>query len=415
MITTKEKVLSRAQIEYFLHLTAPPEDFAGGCRQIYTIQEGQTVPKLLSFFRQDHDSIHKAAQKLYFSQYLPYYVTKNSFYADRRQNQTLFSLDNIVIDCDYHGKMREKDLNYEVDRLIYTLSEDYAGRMPAFNVTRSGRGLHLWIPLQSFSAKMLLPHQIFASALCGTVENAIRDINSPLQCDRTATMNAAGLIRLPFTVNTTCGRLATFEQRTASKYTLDDLQEYTALNLSADGKPIEKQFGRRCKESSADRAAYMPLHQKRIRFLSEVIAQSEDITGRRDVLLFLYCNSIMQATGSADAALTRTMELNTTLENPLTVPEVNRIADYIAKRGTLDFRVPSFLDFMNASYEERKLYQGMQSTRDAGRASNRAKKAERDQKIMDLRSKGMKQAEIAAQVGCSLRTVKTVTSQKGNK
>ena len=47
--------------------------------------------------------------------------------------------------------------------------------------------------------------------------------------------------------------------------------------------------------------------------------------------------------------------------------------------------------------------------RELDRKAARERKAERDKEILRLRNKGLTQQEIAEQVGCSLRTVKSKT------
>lgn len=408
--TRQRSTLDKREIEYFMYCAAASGAFQGGRKHLYTMRD-ESAPKLLAFFSQDADSIHETAEKLYFSRKMPYYITKNSFFADQRRTDALFSIDNIVIDLDDHsGKLDARQLDHEINRLIFTLDEDYSGRMPAYNLTRSGRGLHLWIPLESFSAKMRLYHNVFAHSICETVEKAAQSINSPLQCDRTATMNAAGIVRLPFTYNTKAKRLATFEQRTTQRHTLDDLQEFCALTLSSTGKPIERQFGRRCTIPEDERRAYIPLNQKRIRFLNAIIDRADDLTGRRDLVLFLLCNSWMQYTGDADTAAAKLDDANRLLSEPLKADETKRIAEYIAKAGGLDFRIHTFLDFMCATFEERQLYIGMQNQREIDRAANRAKKAERNAKIIELHQKGYSQHQIAAELQCGRATIQRILS-----
>lgn len=407
--TRQRSTLDADKIENFMNICAASGAFQGGAKQIYTWKHGENAPKLLAFYRQDAESIHAAAQQLYFSGKLPYYITKNSFFADQRRNSALFSLDNITIDLDDHsGNLDGRQLDYEIDRLLYAL-DDHSGRMPAFNVTRSGRGAHLWIPLESFSAKMRLYYSIYAHSVCDTVERAAQEISSPLQLDRSASMNAAGIIRLPYTVNQHTRQLATFEQRTEYRYTLDDLQEICAFTLSDTGKPIEKQCGRRCTRSEDDRRAYIPLNQKRIRFLNAVIDRADDLTGRRDTVLFLLCNAWMQYTGDADTARAKLDDANRRLSAPLTDTETAWIIDYITRKGGLDFKVNTFLEFMGATLSERMLYlDGLPNQRETDRAAARDRKAERNAEIMRLHAAGCTVTEIAARCNCTRPTVNKV-------
>lgn len=401
MVVTKI-IAENTQIREFFGLHAATPNFAGGARQIYTMQ-GE--PQLVTWFRQQPSEIAAAVERLYFYGDSAYYTTKNSFFADKRQSKYLFSLDNIVIDVDCHDReLSDREYKYYSDQLCYVLGEDNGGRIPEFNVCRSGRGLHLWTALQSASAKIQPYYSLYGGMIADRVQAVCKEIGSPFTVDTAATVNAAGLVRLPWTINQAVGRIAEFEKYTDRRYSFEELQELCALNINgSSGKLFEKSHGRRCKET--DRAAYLPLNRKRLNFLESIISNDNEQTGRRDLLLFAYINAAFQLSGSAEFALSQGVKFNSQYSEPLSIGEIRTIHKYIVDRGGLDFTVKRFFEFVQATVTEMSLYNSTISDREAQRAANRQKKAERNAKILFLHSQGLSCRQIAAECGCSKDSV----------
>lgn len=397
----------------FLHKTAPTDNFSGSRRQIHTMKNvnGIQIPQIISIFRKNE--IDEALKNIYFSDNKAYYTTKNGFIANQRQAAALLSLDNIVIDVDNHsGTATTREIQHEIDRLTYFLESDYAERIPEFNLTRSGRGAHLWISLDSYSAKLRYLHNLAAYSFCDTVSACIAENKIQLDVDTAASTNAAGLIRLPYTLNQHTHTFATFEERTDKRYNIDELQRYCAINVSSDGQVIEKTIERRCAHSEEDRQRYIPLFNKRLNFLNIIIEQNESLTGRRDLVLFLYANTMYQLTLDEAETAAATHKANQKLDEPLTRTEIDAIIKCIVKKGGYDFKVTSFLDFMHATTQERWCYSNMQSEREIERERNRQIKAERNAKITELHLKGYSQREIANEIGCSRNTVIAVIQKR---
>ena len=123
----------------------------------------------------------------------------------------------------------------------------------------------------------------------------------------------------------------------------------------------------------------------------------------------------MQFTGDAATACAKLDEANRRLSEPLTNAEIASIGDYITKKGGLDFKVQTFLDFMCASFDERQLYlYGLPNQRETDRAAARERKAQRICAIIEMHRKGMKQAEIATACKCNQSTVaRTIAKYSG--
>lgn len=402
-MTTQTTGVKKEKIAEFLKLHAASSNFSGGARQLYTL-EG--APKLITWYRQQPQEIETALENIAFHGCTAYYTTKNSFFADKRSTNTLFSLDNIVIDLDCHEKsLSDREYSYECSRLIYLLENDNGGRIPQFNACRSGRGLHLWTALQSSSAKLLPMYQLYSSIIADNVQRVCSELETPFSIDTAASLNAAGLIRLPYTYNASAARIALFEKRTEHRYTLDELQELCALNLDRFGRVFEKQKGHRTAETAADRAAYKPLNRKRMRFIEALIKDTPKQTGRRSILLFLYLNAAYSLAESEDYAMQKAAALNAQLSEPQPQKELERQLKAVVSYGGLDFTKERFFEFMQATALERLAYQNVSSEREAQRAEARQNKQERNAQIIELHNKGFSSREIAAKVGCDFSTV----------
>lgn len=406
-------IQNKDPITDFIRDTAATDDFSGGSRQIYFMRRrkgGGWSPRLISWFRHSED-IEQIVNDLEFRKNGFYTITKNSFYADYHHESALFSIDNVVIDCDCHGtELSDIEYQYECGRLIYALENDGKGRIPAFSVTYSGQGLHFWIRLQSFSAKLLPRYRDIVRILCANFQRVCKDIDSVFNVDEKASGNPAGLIRLGNTRNHDAGRYAVYEHRTDKRYDLDELQEFTAISINFDtGKVVERKFGDRTANPSDLSARYMPLNKKRLHYIETLVNLKPNQTGRREILVFLYANAAYSISGDEEQAKKAAMKINRMFSDPLSRSEVVNAVKGIVKKGGYEFITKAgFFALIGADCVERYLYDNLTSRRDEERKERRAAKAERDAEIMRLHSQGMKQADIAALTSCTQQTVSNV-------
>lgn len=395
-----------------MHAATP--NFAGGARHIYTMPEGQP-PKLIAWYTQEPETIRQTAESLYFDREKAYFTTKNSFICGRSRSAcNLFSLDNIVIDCDAHtSRLTDTLYKWECSKALAALEElQKQCKMPACNVVRSGRGLHIWIPLDSMSAKCKWYYGLYAAEAAHTMSDACKAIDSAFTVDTAATMNASGLIRLPYTMNPKADRLAVFEQRTTGRTSADELQEIFAMNVSTSGRRYERQHGRRTADSAQERKAYRPLIEKRKRFIRQLIEAAPKQDGRRQNLLFQFCNAEYCVNGE-QSALQAVSMLNQCFTSPLAESELQKMHKYITQRGGLEFRNSTFLAFISADAAEKQEYAAMQNDREQQRAQARSAKAERNAKILALRAKGLTFDQIAAETQVNKSTVSRIIKAAG--
>lgn len=448
---TKAKTHDNSDIIAFMDIVSASAPFAyrskeeqGGCRHICVKtfskdESGKKADKMrrLVFFHQKCIEMDERVGSVNFAQNHDYYISKNSFYADRRTKEALFSYDNIVIDLDIHDnnkslKWYEENLDFLINKLIYTLHNDYKGKFPEFNVVRSGRGVQLWIGLDSFSARVEAFRRRYTAVcdyFCQFLAQVIEEDNDlkEFEVDHGASTDATRLARIPYTYNqhrydarTHTGYQTRFEHLTDYRYDLDEIQDFI---LSPTKKPRKAKI--------TQNGDFTALNIKRMRFIEYIVKHTYgDCEGRREVIAWLYYNALIQTTDQT-AAEEMLYQLNESFQYPLGDTQIQAIIDEFERKsrnigeinkdgytetGYYTISSTKFLETLQATQEERLQYIGATS-RELDRKAAREKKAERNRRITELRAAGKSIRAIAAEIGCSDKTVQTVlknTAQGSN-
>ena len=431
----------------FLKTIESTPDFAyrsdtepGGCKQIWvhtTTEHGKPQDRYVKLvhFRQNCDDMVNRAGSVTFQHSCDYYVTKNSFFGGFRRNDQLFCYDNIVIDIDVHGKplsWYETELDWEIDRLVFTLQSDYT--FPAFNMVRSGRGVQLWIGLESISARVPALEKRYTTIcdhLCNIVDDAIQAINSPLSIDRTATKNPSGLVRIPYTANqkrynpkTQKDYYATFNFRTNRRYSIDELLDYIPNKPAKKSEPVKFK-----KLNATENPFEYGINMKRIMFLRQIVQDRVgDCEGRRELLAWAYYNALVQVMEITDADK-ELHSFNSNFYEPLSTSEIDAIImEFERKRDHIGEPIPSmyngmletgyyimqtntFLEKIAATDAEIAMFSRM-GAKERERQKKRDMKELRNARIREMRRYGATLDEISKEVGCTERTVRTVLQQQ---
>jgi len=440
------KQQDNGDIMAFLSIISATPDFAyrsqwaqGGCRHVYVRtqgknENGEIVDKFrkIVHFHQGCTETTERVGSVKFRQSHDYYISKNSFFADKRTKSALFSYDNIVIDLDVHGwnlSRYEKDLDYQINKLIYLLQNEYEGKFPAFNAVRSGRGCQLWIGLESFSALVEAFRRRYTAVcdyFCTFLKAVIEDNNLDLEVDYGASTDATRLARIPYTYNqhrynkrTHKGYITQFEHLTDYRYSLDEIQEFI---ISPEKKP-------RKRERVNPTGDFTALNIKRVRFIEKITERTDgQCVGRRENLAFFYYNALIQI-GEQTTAEQKLRKLNEHFTEPLPESQIKAIiAEFkrkgenigktltggYAETGYYAISTDKFLKSIQATENERFEYVGATS-RELDRKAARAKKAERDRRIEELTEQGMSYKDIADEIGCSESTVRRKDIAKQSK
>lgn len=418
---SQKKHYDNAQIKEFIDFISATDNFEGSCWQIYamhyyTDKDGKQgkAPKLICFGSKRLGTDY--LDGIYFNQHTDYYYTPNGYYANKKDENTLLSCNNIVIDIDGH-KLPQETIPQEIDRLLYFMEQEQLD-IPEYSVVRSGRGVQLIIRLESFHRKLQWVWKQAAAIICDKITAFIDDYNATrkdgettinLDVDKSVAVKITGFVRLPYTINQKSKTRTTFERRTDRRYTVEELVEYIDDNREPQLKPrIKHTYNTAETDEQAD---YSPLHAKRVHFIEEITKKPDfNETGRRELITWLYYNALIQIQ-DGKTAKEKTIALNNRFKNPLEIKEVKAMFKSTDKKIITHLPNSTFLDKMNATAKERLIFINTQSNlREIQREQARAAKAERDEQVQQLFKQGKNYQEIADITGYSLRTVKNKLS-----
>lgn len=391
-------------------------DYSCGCKLIHC--QGKTKQNFpqVCFYSQNPRNTDNNLQSfdiiktVSFRKNVNYYITKNSFVRNIRQSEYLFSFDNIVIDVDKHSNdVTVEQTTKEVNKLIKCL--DNTSEFLKYSIVRTGRGVHLWIRLESFSARTKVLQNLydtFCKKLCDVVERVITENGINLELDRGATTDTARLVRLPYTYNTKAikenGKYfkTTYEEHTAKKYSLDELCAFFNIKKSQNtNKPI-KPKPKLCVQKEDDEENYVGLHIKRVSFLENIVKNNPNCTSRRNNLIFCYYASCFKLY-SIEQAQDLAIRLNNSFTDPLIRSELHATFRSVEKLNH-NISVRKVFELINATKEEIALYDTFAKRRKQ-REQAKGRKQERNQTIRELSEQGVSIKEIAKQVQCCEHTV----------
>lgn len=407
-------------IKFVQYILATP-NFSNSFKMIQTMRgrNAENGFQTVAFFPQNQELEVKWWVNSVCFQNRNYYITKNSYKGSARRTESLFSLDNIVIDIDNH-KSNPKVIDREIERLIYFLDND--ANLPSYGIVYTGRGVQLWIGLESVyaSEKLKYRYEQLSKKFCDIIEEVIKDNHIKLDVDRSASIRVNGLVKLPGTrnMNRKGENLITYERFPLERYSIQELLlDYADVDLSYFDLPVgtvmpekrtftstEKPKRIYKAKSNGDYTAYL---MKRVRFIEQLVsARHGECEGCRELLLFHYYNSAIQVYDKTNA-VNMVKALNQQFTKPLHSAEVG-CAIHSPDKKIYHYTVEKFLVELHTTEKERVMYDNCTLDREQEREKARQKKKERNQHIIALHKQGMKQQDIADVVKCCRRTVCTV-------
>lgn len=353
------------------------------------------------------------------------YVTSNIFkngfrdVAHHRREESLLSCVNIVIDVDCHNSST-KITTTLLKSFLYDVNDAIKNRLipPYHMAVYTGRGIQFWYTLKSAfsvckflfdaaSKELILRYEKVRKQQDNIFKYGLYD---DLKIDTTASGRAAGLFRLPGTINTATGTQGEIQLNIGYKLpTINEL--LTDLGITV---VTQKQKNSRFRRSSS--RAWLHLQQHRKIVLELLDARK----GRREVFCFLYYNSCVQL---IDRRIAKKLlfKYNQKLQFPLRDSQILAIIRSVDKVGYYRFKQDRFYEIAQISDEERKAAlmkyklkkQKPPSVRERERkyAEKRKQKAERNDKIIDLALQGKTILEIAKELDIGKNTVNRVTKR----
>lgn len=240
------------------------------------------------------------------------YFSQNTFYKPQRNIENIRQLRSLYIDLDFYL------FNYEPSWVIGKLEHEYFGEaVPEPNILIfSGQGLVLIWLLEP------VPHK--ALPLWQAVQNHFLRLLSDLGGDPKAA-DAARVFRIDGSINSKNGAEVRAEYRHDFKYTLRQIQfDYLPeLNEVLNPSRVKKKPGR--KKKAVQLFNTYKLHYSRLMDLVKLVElRNYNVTGKREVICFLYRYWLCCYTNDPNEALNQTMMLNLQFDEPLPYKEVER-------------------------------------------------------------------------------------------
>lgn len=391
-----QKFLLKTGIEKFTDAVFPQSQY-DACRQVWVrYPDGNFKEICYSKTSKFADKI----DKLIISNKFDYYITANSFFANKRGNDSLFGIDNIVIDIDNHNpNIKPYDLAFNIRRLNYLLETKYKDELPIPTIkVTTGRGLQFWFHIVSISSKLLFLYKIVANYFCEVLAKIINEEKIDLEVDYTASTNASGLFRMPFSFNSKNGYyIDSMEVHKKCVYNIDKLIEKYQINkkLKKSSKTSLKNDNKICDEK------YKGLHFKRMKAIENYVAKHNfDVVGSRNTIIFLYYNAAVQVM-ERSKAYERTKKLNQSFNVLYSETEFKTVVNAV-KKNVYKISNETFFEMLGFNEEEKDEYIKM------SKYKPKVDKEERNKKIKQLATTRMTCDKIAKEVGCSIITVKRV-------
>lgn len=359
-----------------------------------------------------------------------WYISANTFKikSPKRSKENLFSYRNFVIDIDFHTKVLSDDDYQTIEEFIIEEFNCSGKPYSPSTVVATGRGFQLWYTIEETSNRLGWMYDIVANRLLENVKNRLSDISDKFLKDTGSTLfigfeadrcslNSAGLFHLMNTVNQKNGRKAlgvSFGKYNENDYTLTELlnglpetekekREQELKNEKAKEIKLTKKEVDELKDSIGN-----DFRENRLKFLKYLAKSRKSIIGCRDKLLFLYYNYAKQIY-RGNIAKKITELFNQSFAEPLPYKELKKIFGYIDRKIFLKFRNTTFLEFLDCSPKETKLFTAgftvHHGKQNSERNNNKLAKEERDKKILKMKKEGKNNTCIAYVLGITTKTV----------
>lgn len=344
------------------------------------------------------------------------YISQNTFYKTYRRVETLKELKALYIDIDCYNTGLNKE------SVMYELEKDYFNQsVPAPNlVIDSGRGLYLVWRIEA------VPHM--ALPLWRAVENYLYNKLKSFGADAKA-IDPTRILRIASTVNTKSNTAVKVLEKNEYTYTLREIQQSFLPELP---EKLKKTKGRPKKIVSLFNE--YSLYYARILDITTVCELRQwDISGKREIILFLYRYWNCCYIGDIEDALNMALEFNQQFTEPLSDNEVikaTRSAEkcYLSKNKEYKYKNSTLIELLDITEEEEKHLKTIISKSEANRREKEAKKkarrnenglTKREQdkqdkiyRVKQLKEKGLSVRKISKELDISVGAVSEIINGK---
>lgn len=345
-----------------------------------------------------------------------YYISSNIFANEIRSKDTLLAINSIVVDIDCHSKDYSSiELAQLTNALVWRLQNDCfdCRDLPRPHyVVLTGRGVQVWwcvVPAyaKSFTANFSDVERYFVSK----INDLIAEFPSELlafSVDSTASSNAAGLFRLPGTINTHCQREVEAIFFPGQRLNLKDFRDQflPAASRSARMRNTNVYFRPYTQDALKEVLLRRLDAIEKLRSIRNAPVGNET----RNNFCFLYYATAKPIYGDTEA-YQRTRDFNNEFKLPLTDKELKGCL-CSARRKNYKYSTKAILQKLDISDDEADMI-GLRIPK--AKPSSKEKKENRNKQVIALFNQGFCQREIAERFGIACSTVSAILKNNPDK
>ena len=399
----------------------PPETKYEGWVQFATLTKDK---QMVSLGYTDFEHIKEKAEHLTINKSQNYYLMANTVKRyTTRSSDNLFSLNNIVLDFDIHTNISRYEREQLLDEFVWRMKRDLftTGELPIPNIVHyTGRGVQLWIHIESTSAKLLFLYHRAIEYIAIIIREFLKEyptLQRHIETDLSSSKNAVGLFRMFDTYNSKAKIMTVTEVLHKGEINLNALvqqleesepvKQYLKRKMQAKKRYQEQELNDNYIEERT--GSYSALHYKRIKIIEELARETENPVGHRDIMIFLAFNSARQIY-PFETAKKICRKINRSFSEPL--PDI----DYIFEQEKVyQIKNATFFEKLGISQDE-LINMGKYEmsrpniTRDLARQQRKNEKQMKKDMAEKLLKSGMTHKEVAERTQLSLSTIARISA-----
>lgn len=364
------------------------------------------------------------------------YHSNNSFFRPQRGEATLFNLNALYLDIDWHDAKEQIDHN----RVIEYLNVVYFNRkvpLPSY-IVATGRGLQLYWRIETAPKQAIFLWKLVQSRMAQALAN-ISEFEAGINVDMSCVNDVARVFRVPNTFNTksqTYARVVQYSENAI--YTLSEIRDTYYKDLYKDSDRLAK----KSKNNVIANKFFnkLNLQQSRIDDLLLLLEmRAGDMVGCRDKFLFVYGWTLVGKRATEEVFVRELVAVNELFKDPLPYAEISYKARHIYKKykskvlkkdnptqfyeyfDVYIFRNDTIIKYLDITEQEQKSLKTIIAKREKYDRKNDKRNAERrneagltkkqqemkdlKEKIEELKAQGMSLRAIAESLGVSLGKV----------
>ena len=364
------------------------------------------------------------------------YHSNNSFFKPQRGEATLFNLNALYLDIDWHDAKEQIDHN----RIVEYLNVVYFNRkvpLPSY-IVATGRGLQLYWRIETAPKQAIFLWKLVQSRMAQALAN-ISEFETGINVDMSCVNDVARVFRVPNTFNTkskTYARVVQYSENAV--YTLSEIRDEYFKDLYSDSDRLLK----KSKNNVIANKFFnkLNLQQSRIDDLLQLLEmRAGDMLNYRDKFLFVYGWTLVGKRATEEVFVRELVAVNELFKDPLPHAEISYKARHIYKKykskvlkkdnptqfyeyfDVYIFRNETIIKYLDITEQEQKQLKTIIAKREKYDRNNERRQSERrneagltkkqqemkdlKEKIEELKAQGMSLRAIAESLGVSLGKV----------